>query len=83
MCDFCDYIFDYQLLYGRFSNKEKLAEQEKEREKFKTKTGFDYNYMARNVIRDYISIVAVTGDPFCEGSVDDIKYCPYCGKKLE
>ena len=46
MCDFCDYIFDYQLLVGNFRKESKKHMQKKEREIY-TKKNSD-NYLARN-----------------------------------
>lgn len=84
MCDFCDYIFDYKLLYGNFRGNSKNHQmQVKEREIFKKK-GVGDNYLARNNYdKDAIDIIAETGDPFCMGWVQDVKYCPYCGRHLD
>ena len=86
-CDFCDYVFDENLLYGRYKGNSKNKQlQEKEREIFtkwqkERDKKYDGNYLAKNY-DDVITLVAVTGDPFCEGSARNIKYCPYCGRKL-
>ena len=90
MCDFCDYIFDSQLLYGRYrGDSQNKQMQEKEREIF-TKwhtedrdRKYDGNYLARNYDDGDITLVAVTGDSFCEGSARNINYCPYCGRNLK
>ena len=84
MCDFCDYIFDYPLLYARTrGNSKKKQMQDKEREIFKNKgLDGDSNYLIHSWDGVGVSILASTGDPFCEGCVEDIKYCPYCGREL-
>ena len=86
MCDFCKYIFDYQLLYGRFrGNSQNKQMQDKEKRIFKS-MNIDDNYLTKNcsvMDGESIDIVAETGDCFCTGIVEDIKYCPYCGRDLK
>lgn len=82
MCWFCDYIFDYQLLFAKTRKGSKHNQmQEKERSIF-VKKGSPEIYLATGVEAKGIAAVAETGDPFCKGWLDDIKYCPYCGRKL-
>lgn len=88
MCDFCDYVFDYLLLYGNFKGNSKNKQmQDKERDIFKKwqtderERKYDGNYITRYE-DDSINIIAVTGDSFCEGSLRNVHYCPYCGRKL-
>ena len=44
--------------------------------------GDDSNYIDFNDRDNTFCIVAGTGDPYCFGAVEKIKYCPYCGKML-
>ena len=78
MCDFCSVIFDGNLLFGRFRKEEKKIAQRIEWERCKALAGDNYIYKYDK----HINIHAETGDCFCEGCVEDIKYCPYCGRKL-
>ena len=82
MCELCSYIFEYELLYCRTrkGSKRNLM-QEIERKKF-IEMGSPDVYLAKGFALNGISIVAETGDPFCKGSIDDVTYCPYCGRKL-
>ena len=78
MCDFCSVIFDGNLLFGRFKKEEKKIAQKIEWECYKTLAGDNYIYKYGKHINIHVKI----GNCFVEGLVDDIKYCPYCGRKL-
>lgn len=92
MCDFCENIFDEKLWRKatwsqreKYSHKE-LEEAEKEMDRLKAfrdrtddKYSGDYIYHYEGKLH----ILAETGDGFCEGTVDDIHFCPYCGKELK
>lgn len=92
MCDFCETIIDEMLwrkcIWSERSkySAEELKEAEKEYDKRKelinrTEDKFYGNYIYK--CGDTFHILAETGDGYCEGTVDEISYCPYCGRKLD
>lgn len=84
MCGFCDYIFDMDLLNGRFRGKKKeLQEQERKKlREYQAHDGGDFLYVERIEGEITYGILAETGDCFQEGFVQGIRYCPMCGRGL-
>ena len=72
MC-FCSEIYDGRKLYSK-KKEEMLLEWEKVRKRE------DDNFIYE--IDGKYTIVAETGDSFLSGAVENIKYCPYCGREL-
>ena len=81
MCNFCSEIFDLDLLYGEFHKEEKKMLQQQERDKrseWIKKNGDDFIYKNGSELGIFVQ----TGDSFCEGWLEPIKYCPKCGRLL-
>ena len=86
MCGFCKYVFDMDLLNGRFrGNKKELQEQERKKLReyqAHNEYGGDFLYVERIRGEVMYGILAETGDCFQEGFVQGIRYCPMCGRGL-
>lgn len=92
MCEFCENIFDEKLWQKavwhqrkKYSDEE-VEKAEKELDRLKEFTNRTYDKYDGDYIYHYdgkLYILAETGDGFQEGTVNDIKFCPYCGRKLE
>ena len=88
MCDFCSEIFDTEKLSNAWwgnrnkRNADKLVEADKEydrwREYLKKSDALYYTYIGQ--VNGNYSIHAEADEN--EGIVENIKYCPYCGRKL-
>lgn len=42
----------------------------------------DGNFIRYSPNTNKFEIVAGSGDPYCDGLLEDVKFCPYCGEKL-
>ena len=86
MCGFCKYVFDMDLLNGRFRGKKKeLQEQERKKlREYQAHDEYDGDFLYVERIRGEVmyGILAETGDCFQEGFVQGIRYCPMCGRSL-
>lgn len=84
MCNFCSKIFDESKIWSGRATKKNVEERDRLRE-FKNVLGkkYDGNYILYNASKNELDIFAETGDCFCEGVIENINYCPYCGEKLE
>ena len=43
----------------------------------------DKNLIAYDETLDRFDIWTATADPYDSGIIEDVKYCPYCGKELK
>lgn len=70
MCKFCETIYPV----------EDTSDIAFQRGKYKDFKEDNYIYADKD---GTFNIEAQTGDPYESGIVENIKYCPYCGRKLE
>ncbi len=81
-CKFCSHIFDEQLLYCRtIRGSERHKKQQAERMKLEE---LEKDYGGNHIFHfgEGFCIFGNSGDPFQSAGIDNVSYCPYCGRKL-
>jgi len=84
MCNFCNNAFDLNLIRGEYkenSPNDILAREERDRlTLWREDSSYEGDYLFKD--RGKFGIYVDTGN-LQPGILDDIKYCPYCGRKLD
>lgn len=83
MCNFCNNPFDLILIRGDFKENSQdsiLSEKEKERlTMWREDSPYEGDYLFKD--RDKFGIYVDTGN-MQPGILDNIRFCPYCGRDL-
>lgn len=82
MCDFCSEIFDNEPIWDRKDEEKRNKALDHRREWInKHYYQFEGNYLYRYK-SSAVNIWADSGDSFCPAIVENILFCPYCGRNL-